>query len=97
MEQLFHEDPIKSEIDRLVEARLHTDDAKNEENRRRNVALQKRLTADAEGRSILATPAYVILDPATEEILEITSGGQSAESFAAFLRRGREAFEARGR
>ena len=93
MEQLFHRDPIHAEIVQFVESRLHTDDFKNEDNRRFNLALQRKLTADENGNAILATPAYVILDPTTEKILAVTSGGQSAESFADFLKRGREAFE----
>jgi len=97
MEQLFHRDPIRGEIAGFVESRLHTDDFKNEDNRRFNLELQRKLTADAKGNAILATPAYVILDPNTEEILEVTSGGQSAESFADFLKRGREAYEAKNK
>ncbi len=92
MELAFHDEPISVEIDQLVESRLHTDDARNEENRDFNRELQLRLAKNT------ATPTYVLIDPETEEVLDVFLGARQTdaglEEFATFLRKGREAYVA---
>jgi hypothetical protein len=59
-EKIFPLPAVAAQLQNFVEARLHTDQAKNvEENR----SLQQKLTQS------VANPYYVIVDPKTERVL----------------------------
>lgn len=78
-EKVFHRPAVAGILAQdFVEARLHTDGQRNVE---RILELQEELTGS------VATPIYVILEPATGEKQRLFEGATyDAERFAAFLR-----------
>ena len=79
---IFPQPAVAGELQRFVEARLHTDHAGNPELNGKHKALQEQLI---KSRSL---PSYAILDPTSGRpvgpIFEGAKGG--AEAFIAFLR-----------
>lgn len=77
-EKIFRLPAVAAELDRLIEARLHTDGTRNLE---RILALQQRFTG------VQANPFYVLLDPASETIVARFGGATRDDAvFAEFLR-----------
>ena len=83
-EFLFRLTDVSRRLDQLVEARLHTDGSgKHREKSLENQALQDRLT------DTVATPIYVLIDPATEATLAIFEGAtRDPEEFIEWLKSG---------
>lgn len=75
-EKIFPRPAVAAELEKYVEARLHTDGGPRE---RENQELQKRL-----GGSV-ALPLYVIVDPATEAVVRKTAGLKPGDTFVPFL------------
>ncbi len=84
-ERIFRRPAVAGELKQMIEARLHND-GPDRAYRNEIKDLQRRF-----GNS-LATPTYVLLDPATERVLGVHVGPQyDPELFAAWLRDTREA------
>lgn len=77
-ENVFSDPAVAGSLQRMVEGRLHNDGAHQDEVK----ALQQRLT------NSLATPSYVIMDPATEEVIDTHLGPELDEpTFNAWLQK----------
>ena len=76
-EKIFPSAAVAAELERFVEARLHTDGGPRMDE---NNDLQKKLAGT------VALPGYVIVDPTTGEKLRLRFGFMKAERFIEFLR-----------
>ena len=76
-EKIFPRPAVAAELQKYVEARLHTDGGPREEE---NQELQKKMTGS------VANPIYVIVDPRTGEPLRVKAGFMPADRFIEFLR-----------
>jgi thiol:disulfide interchange protein DsbD len=75
-EKIFPRPAVAAELEKYVEARLHTDGGPQ---MAVNRGLQQRL-----GGSV-ALPLYVIVDPRDERVLRRTAGLKPGDSFVSFL------------
>ena len=76
-EKVFPRPAVAAELEKYVEARLHTDGGPREQE---NKDLQKSMTGS------LANPIYAIVDTKTGRKLRVKAGLMSTETFVAFLR-----------
>jgi hypothetical protein len=76
-EKIFPRPAVAAELEKYVEARLHTDGGPRETE---NQELQRTMAGS------VANPIYVIVDPRTGEKLRVKAGFMTAERFIEFLR-----------
>ena len=85
-EHVFPAPAVAGQLTRMIEARIHNDGANQKEIRAKQVAMI----------DTYATPSYVLIDPASEEIVDSHDGPEfDAETFAAWLKRANGRWEAR--